>query len=72
MARNAAKLSDSNLRLTRQVPKGRRNGGEAGMAQDGLIVNWPIASPKAPLLAPLMAGCSGSMVSGTPPMPWQT
>lgn len=62
-AQQSCHMSDGNLRLTRQVPKGRRNGRE---------VNWPIAGPKAPLLAPLMAGCSGSMVSGTPPMPWQT
>ena len=72
------------LRLTRQVPKGRRNGGvrEAGLAQDGYAgptVNWPMAGPKAPsaviappelvagLLALLIAGCSGSTASGTPP-----
>ena len=32
-ARQSCHMSDGNLRLTRQVPKGCRNGGEAGMAQ---------------------------------------
>lgn len=50
LARSAAKLSHVEWRLTRQVPKGRRNSGvwEVGLVQDkyaganhGLADGWP-------------------------------
>lgn len=51
LARTAAKLSHVGWRLTRQVPKGRRNSGvrEAGLEDEnvGPTKNWPMAGPKA-------------------------